>query len=108
MKKLMGSYNMQNKCIIMECEKIYKDIYKELSIIDSVISTIQENCINLEFNSQYYESSNNTCFKLSEERNRYINLLTIAKERLKNIEELNTELENYVLITEVTKTDDTD
>ena len=106
MKKLMGSYNMQNKCIIMECENIYKDTYKELSIIDSIISTIQDNCINLECNSQYYENSKNIGFKLSEERNKYINLLTIAKERIKNIEELNIKLENYVLTKEISK--DTD
>ena len=107
MKKLMGSYNMQNKLIIIECEKIYKDTYKELSIIDSIISAMQDNCISLEFNSQYYEDSNDISSKLSEERNKYINLLTVAKERIKNIEELNTKLENYVLAKEITDNNDT-
>ena len=83
---------------ICMCEMFFLDLcqntYDELAILYSILTTMQDNCLNLEMNSQYYENTNNFTLKLSEERNRYINLLAIAKERIKNIELLNTKLED--------------
>lgn len=71
-----------------------QNTYDELAILYSILTTMQDNCLSLEMNSQYYENTSNFTLKLSEERNRYINLLAIAKERIKNIELINTKLEN--------------
>lgn len=95
---------MELRNINMEREKMKKmnvdtfyvnlcqNAYEELSVIESIISSVQESCLNLELNSQYYDIDN-FVLKISEERNRYINLLSIAREKIKNIEILNTQLE---------------
>ena len=80
---------------------IYMDLcqnaYDELTLVDSLLCAIQESCLNLELKSEYYNSSESSTLKISQERNMYINLTSIARERLKNIETLNSELETNVI-----------
>jgi len=74
-----------------------QNAFEEICMLQTIITTLQDNCLNLELNCEYYENSENYSLLLSEERNRYINLLSIAKERLKNIENLNSEIENSII-----------
>ena len=82
--------NNTNKICINLCQ----NTYDEITIIDSLLSAIQELCLNLELNSQYYENTENFIFKLSEERNKYISLSSVARQRLKKIETINMQLED--------------
>lgn len=81
---------------------IYMDLcqnaYEELIRIDSLLCAIQDSCLNLELQSEYYDSPDNSILKISEERNRYINLTSIAREKIKNIETLNTQMENKAIM----------
>lgn len=81
----------------MLAEKICQNTYDEITLLDSLISMAYETCLNLELNSEYYENNDNYILKISEERNRYINILSLARERLKNIEQLNTKLEYEII-----------
>lgn len=76
------------------CINLCQNTYDELTIVDSLLSAIEESCLNLELSSQYYENNENFMLKLSEERNKYINLSAIARQRIKKIETLNMQLED--------------
>ncbi len=76
------------------CINLCQNTYDELTIVDSLLSAIEESCLNLELSSQYYENNENFILKLSEERNKYINLSAIARQRIKKIETLNMQLED--------------
>lgn len=75
-----------------------QNAYEELIRIDSLLCAIQDSCLNLELQSEYYDSPDNSILKISEERNRYINLTSIAREKIKNIETLNTQMENKAIM----------
>ena len=85
---------MKNINVNTFCMEVCENTFDEITIISTLISSIQELCLNLEMNSQYYEDSENYVHKLSEERNKYINLSSMALQRLKKIETLNAELES--------------
>lgn len=85
---------MENINVNTFCMELCENTFDELTILSTLISSIQELCLNLEMNSQYYEDSANYVHKLSEERNKYINLSSMALQRLKKIEILNAELES--------------
>lgn len=74
-----------------------QNAYEELTVIDSLLCVIQESCLNLEMKSEYYNSKEDYTLKISEERNRYINLTSIARERIKKVEFLNTQIENKAI-----------
>lgn len=76
------------------CMSLCQDTFDEITILDSLLSAIQELCLNLELNSQYYENTENFMLKLSEERNKYISLSSVARQRLKKIELINSQLED--------------
>ena len=78
------------------CTLLCQKTYNEISIIKSVISSVQECNLNLELQSQYYDKHSITA-KLSEERNRSINLLSIVLERLQKLETINNDLEDYLV-----------
>lgn len=75
--------------------KTCQNIYDELTILDSILYALESICINLEANSEYYINDNYQT-KLCEERNRYMALLTIARESVKNLEKSNENLEDIL------------
>ena len=66
-------------------------------MVESLLKAIFENCLSKECNSQYYNKENFTQ-KLSEERNTYINLLSLSIEKLKKIQDYNNKIENFIIL----------
>ncbi len=58
---------------------------EELFTLESIIKFTKEACLEKEFASIYYEIPESKKNLLSEERNHYINMLTIALDKLTNI-----------------------
>lgn len=67
--------------------------YDEINTVSSIIFLLKEYCSNLECKKQYYYGKNIT-HSISNERNRYITLLSLAEEHVSKIEEINLALEN--------------
>lgn len=78
-------------CCIETCQ----NIYDELIILDSVLFALESICTNLELKAEYYLDDNSQ-LKLCEERNRYMALLTVARESVKNLEKSNENLEEIL------------
>lgn len=57
----------------------------ELFTLESILILTKESCQEKEFCSVYYGLSNELKSNLSEERNHYINMLTIALDKISNI-----------------------
>ncbi len=78
----------------MNC--ITENMITELLTVESLIKTTVNNCLNKECTAQYY-AGKDLCRQLSEERNDYINLLTLALEKIKHLQMLNDEIEDLIL-----------
>ncbi len=87
MKKILNSSDVN--CI-------NENMINELYTLESLVKTTVENCLNKECNSEYYREQDRKK-KISEERNDYINILTIALSKIKHIQMLNTEIENLII-----------
>ncbi len=87
MKKILNS---------SEVNCINEDMINELYTLESLVKTTVENCLNKECSSEYYPEEERKR-RISEERNDYINILTIALSKIKHIQMLNTEIENLVI-----------
>lgn len=87
----------ENKIALLYMD-LCQNAYEELTLIDSLLCAIQEACLNLEMKSEYYNSKEPSTLKISEERNRYINLTSIAHERIKKMEYLNSQMENKAIL----------
>ncbi len=61
---------------------------EELFKLESVIKLTKEACLEREFASIYYDLTDKNKSGLSEERNHYINLLSIALNMLSNLKEI--------------------
>lgn len=83
----MGDYN---KKIHVCCE----NLYDELFLLESIIKMTQEVCLKKEFSSNYYNLSGKEKFTLSEERNNYINMLSIALDKVNELKAINNHIEN--------------
>lgn len=71
-------------------EKIILSIentFSELFALESVIKLTKEACLEREFTSIYYELDKESKTALSEERNLYINMLTIALDKLSKLKQ---------------------
>ncbi len=89
---------METNNIALFYMDLCQDAYEELNVIDSILYAIQEACLNLEMKSEYYNTKEPSTLKISEERNRYIHLASIARERIKKIEILNSQMENKAIL----------
>ena len=61
--------------------------------LESIIKLTHEVCSQKELNSNYYNLLTNDSYLLSEERNHYINLLSIALDKISYLKEINSNLE---------------
>ena len=67
--------------------------FKELFFLESLIKLTKESCLEMEMRANYYNLQQREQYKLSEERNHYINLLTIAQEKVSNLKNLSQRIE---------------
>lgn len=64
---------------------MYNSLYDELSYLETIITLTKEICLNKEFRSEYYELPDSCKKYLSKERNHYINMLSIALEKISKL-----------------------
>lgn len=72
-------------------EKVITSIensFEELFAIESIIKLTKEACLEREFASIYYDVPDRNKSVLSEERNHYINMLTIALDKLSLLKDI--------------------
>lgn len=67
--------------------------FDELCELETLITLTKEMCFEQENSSNYYGLSQNKKITLSEERNHYINMLTVALDKVSNIKTLNSLIE---------------
>ena len=72
----------------------FNELYKADSIIQLTIHSCQER----EFAGQYYGATKEMKKKISEERNNYINMLTLLSERVSNMMDINLSMEGEILL----------
>ena len=80
--------------IINYQEKILDEIYNADVLINAAKSCCQER----EFRGEYYGLSNEYIKKVSNERNEYISLLTLASDKIKNVHKLNKTMEQNLML----------
>ncbi len=78
--------------LICSCE----NLYAELENINTILLMTKTFCINKEFNGIYYSLDKESTLQLSEERNNYINMLTILSEKVNTAKNLNMQLEQEI------------
>ncbi len=74
----------------------FESTFDELFLLESVIKLTKEACLDREVSSQYYNLPEEKKRYLSEERNNYINMLSIALDRVKNLKEINSQIEEEI------------
>ncbi len=63
----------------------YEMSFDVLSYIESILSVTKEVCLEKEINSKYYNIPLQEQIKLSTERNNYINMITLAQEKIEQL-----------------------
>lgn len=87
---------MKQQLFCDEVNCINETMINELFSVESLVQTTLESCLRKECDSQYYEGSNISS-KISAERNNYINMLEIALEKIKHIQQLNNNIEDMII-----------
>lgn len=72
----------------------FEAAFNDLYYLESIVKFTKESCLDKEVRAKYYNLSINEQLRLSEERNHYINMLSIAEERISKIKKLYSFLEN--------------
>ena len=67
--------------------------FSEIFSLKSIIKITREACLEKEMNSSYYNLSQENKKYLSEERNHYINMLSIALDKVTELENINESIE---------------
>ncbi len=75
---------------LMSC---FDNTIEILYSLESIIKVTQETCRDKEFCSVYYNLQNNEKITLSQERNHYINLLSLALDKVSTLREVSDILE---------------
>lgn len=83
-----------NDLEVKNVANIFEAIYEELCALESLVLFTQEVCLKKEISSYYYNLDNNEKKKLSEERNHYINMLSLANEKINLIKHHYSNFEN--------------
>lgn len=73
-----------------------EDTFNEIYVLRSIIKITRDVCQEKEFNSLYYNLSQENLKSLSEERNHYINMLTMALDKVAKLESINESIEKAV------------
>lgn len=75
-------------------DEAFSEIYNTSSLIDAVLTCCQDK----EFRGIYYDIPKKSAIKLSEERNGYMSLLTMASDKLHNLKQLNIIIEQELTL----------
>ena len=70
--------------------------FDELYIINTLVQMTKLACSEKEYKGQYYGSSTRVRNRLSEERNEYITMLTLATDRLSSLMKINLSVESEI------------
>ena len=89
---------MNNKCYSNVILAYENSLFEELSSLESVLKSTKDSCLKQEINSNYYELADDNKVKLSEERNHYLNLLTIAIDKINLLKQINRNIENEICL----------
>lgn len=81
------------ECLLL----VSNSLIDELDSLESVIKLTQESCLDKEIDSIYYNLNAEDKLILSKERNHYINLLTIALQKVKNLKENSLDIERRIV-----------
>ncbi len=84
---------MDKNTLLLDYEN---SLFDELSTLESVLKLTKDSCFEQEVSSNYYNLDKLEQFKLSEERNHYLNLLTIALEKVAILKDINKNLEEEI------------
>ena len=68
-------------------------IFEKIFTLESVIKLTLNSCKEKEIKAEYYNLASNNIINLSEERNNYVNMLTIALEKLEQIKTISSNFE---------------
>ena len=85
------------KINVPEC---YQKAFNELYMVDTLIKMTKNFCEEREYKGQYYGISKDSIEALSSERNDYINMLSIASDKVSNIMNLNLLMESEMSLQE--------
>ena len=78
--------------VLLYQNKVFDELYHANTLIYATISSCQEK----EFKSEYYGIPKDFIPMISNERNGYISLLTIASDKLKYVNKLNLNIEEKI------------
>lgn len=73
-----------------------EDSINQLFCLKSIIKTTKDSCLERECSAKYYNLPPKAKYTLSEERNQYIDMLDIALDKVSDVIELNTKIENNI------------
>lgn len=89
-------YKMEATMDNIQVQKVlsnFDNTFQLLSTLESIIKVIQESCLDKEVYSKHYNLTSKEKLDLSIERNNYINLLSIALDKISSLKDLNLILE---------------
>jgi len=78
----------------------FDDMFELIFSLESIIKMTQNVCRNKEVASVYYNLPLKQKYTLSEERNHYINMLSLALNQISSLKEANTNLEKELAFLE--------
>lgn len=84
--------NLKEQLLITSVNNLFETLY----FLESIIKVTLTTCSNKEICSTYYNLQANEKRTLSEERNNYINMLTLALDQLNNLKEINLIIEKEI------------
>lgn len=71
-------------------------MFEELATLESLLKLTRDTCLKQEIDSKYYDLDDSNKIKLSQERNHYLNLLTIAIDKINKLNQINQNLEKEI------------
>ena len=74
----------------------FEESFDELFSLETIIKLTQESCFIREEDSIYYNLPHDEKLILSEERNHYINMLTIALDKVTRLKKISTQIEREI------------
>ena len=72
------------------------NLFDELSTLETILKLTKNTCFEQEASANYYDLTGELKFNLSEERNHYINLLSIALEKVSVLKKINKNIESEI------------
>lgn len=87
-----------NKTVGNSLSAKYEQAFNELYILNSLINTTKLLCEDREFRGKYYDISSEKAKMLSEERNEYINMLSVLSDKMNYIIKLYLSMEDDLIL----------